>query len=155
MKYDPKDANKCFPAGTYKAALRAVVDSDENGPLMSKAGSKMEYLEYEIYGPNEQKMSLRNYITAETAAWQYKRISAAYGQEEAFKAGDFDPHNHIDEIIEVELEIKEYRGEDQNQIKKFLKTSAPAQPQGKTPVSKTEGRPIGPSETIDESDIPF
>lgn len=156
MKYNPKDATMCLPAGVYDATISAFNDKDDEGkPLRSKGGNLMEVVEFTIYTPSGGTIRMSEYITEKVVAWKYGVLAKALDKKADFDAGTFNPADYIDHNVKVELEVEEYNGQDQNKIKKVLpkggvsttKSVSVPRPQGKF----SNGKLV----EMDPAEIPF
>jgi len=156
VKYDPKDANLVLPEGTYDASIARVDEEDDKGPLTSKkTGEAMQKVTFDVYA-GEKVVKISQYFTAKSMLWLYKRLASALGQEEPFKAGQFDALNHVGDNLQLELIVKDspQYGE-QNQIAAFLpKRVGATTPQAgaRTPRPTVAAGTGGKS---DDADIPF
>lgn len=157
MKYDPKDANNCLPAGEYDATLTAVINTDkEGGPLRSsKTQEPMEKIVYTVYSEKGERV-LYDYIVESAAAWKYKAIAKALGATAEYDNKTFEPANFTGHNLRLELKIEEYEGQDQNKIKKVLpKNGGPSTTKSVSVTRPQTKFSNGKVVDMDESQIPF
>lgn len=154
MKYNPKDATLCLPAGTYDATIKAIVDEKDDGsPLTSRAGEQMEKIVYTVYSDQGER-TLSDYILGRPniVAWKYSVLAKALGQKATFDEGAFDPRNFVGENIRIELSVEDYQGQDQNKIV-TVHPKAAGQAERKPSAGTTKWTKPGAEMSPDE--IPF
>jgi hypothetical protein len=141
MKYDPRDANQCIPAGTYPATIKSVSDLDKDGrPLVAKSGEAMQLVVFEVYVSNDAARLHFQRFTAKSMLFLYRALAHALGKADEFSDGKFDAKNYIGDNLRLELEVKsDKQFGDQNRIVEFMS----AVPSGSAHAS------------VQDSDVPF
>lgn len=158
MKYNPKDATMCLPAGVYDATISAFHDKDDEGkPLTSKSGNLMEVVEFTVYTSSGGTIRICEYITEKVVAWKYGVLAKALDKKDEFEAGTFSPANYIDHNVKLELEVEQYNGQDQNKIKKVLPKGGGPSTTKAVSVPRPQAVPQHARKggVMDPSEIPF
>lgn len=139
MRYNPKDAFICLPAGDYEATIH---DAEER---VSSNNNEMIVFSFMVYRDNT-KAIVRDYIT-ESMIWKLKKIAKAIGQLEVFEGGVFRPEDYKGRNLTVTLGVEESEDYgDQNRIRGYQTL------QRQTSVASKE-RAVGTE--ITDDDIPF
>jgi len=137
IQYNPEDAVAVFPEGDYPAILHNVMEKT------SKAGNDMYELIFRVFN-GDREMQIKDYIVIPSFVWKLKRIAQAYGAEEEFQAGDFNPRKWVEKSLTVSLEVEKQEGFDErNVIKKYA-------PRHNGPVAL-----VPAPTTNDKDDLPF
>ena len=114
ISYNPKDAVRLIPAGTYDATLTNSVDG------FSKAGDQMTTIHFDIHGP-DFKATIKEYFTA-ASTWKLAQLAEALDAKAAFDSGEFDTMKYTGYNLRVDLAVEKGKNgfPDSNRIKKFL-----------------------------------
>lgn len=156
MKYDPKDASNCIPAGLYEASIRAVFNEKDDGtPLVTRSGEEMQKIVWDVY-TDKGTRQFTEYHAGGNMLWRYKRLAQALGAEDAFKKGEFDAKNFEGENVQLELTVKESEQYgDQNQVKAYTAKAGPPKGAPKQPAKPGVNAKGVPADPTASDDIPF
>lgn len=144
VKYDPKDAVKVLPEGTYHGVLAAVEDKT------SKAGNPMQVATWTVFGPNGQKRDIRDYIVVPSCVYKLRNIARAIGEAAyaEFKSGAFQLDPLVGSLsLNLEIKVEQQDGYDDKNVIDAYKPRDPAE------TAPAEVPEFG-SSAADE-DIPF
>lgn len=129
------------PAGVYEVEISGFEMKETSGNGKLDAGTPMINWEFTIKEPEEfaNRKLWTNTVIHESTLFSLKALLQATDEfDEADLAGaiDFDPEDLIGTEIAVKVAVREYNGNDVNDIKKFMSL-------GKAPAPKTASKAKG------------
>jgi hypothetical protein len=169
VDYNPKDASKTWPVAgpdgkpiEYQAVLINVEDSVSKRKPDGSGGNPMQVWTWRSTTPRRSKQVITDYVAIPAAVFKIKQLARALGQEEQFKAGQFQADDHVRSTFAVTLVIEEQDGyDDKNKIGKYLPANKVQQALNTPPQQRRQqiqAQPVGvfaEEEQFKEDDIPF
>ena len=120
ITYNPADAKKTYNPGEYNASLnKSTVKATK------EKGWQMVELEWRLFPTDgHPPIMQRDRIILEgefNSLWKLEKMAKAWGKEDAYKNGTFDPADHIGESIIAVVRIRQDKknGGEQNAITNY------------------------------------